>query len=148
MGIPSLNYYIRSLCPDAIKHIQLKQLAGKTIVIDVSIYMYRFKENGTIIENMYIMCSLFKKYGITPIFIFDGLPPCEKYETIRQRHLKKKQAEKEYQALKKNLENDNILSKQKRYALIAKMKSPERVYIPRYFYFLSNSPGTGSNIRK
>lgn len=124
MGIRSLNYYIRLLCPTSIKNIHLKELAGKTIVIDISIYLYRFKENGTIIENMYIMCRLFKKYGITPIFIFDGPPPCEKYEIIKQRHLKKKQAEKEYQVLKKNLNNN--LSKQKRLALMEKMKSLEK----------------------
>ena len=123
MGIPSLNYYIRLLCPDAIKYIQLKQLSGKTIVIDTSIYMYQFKGNGGIIENMYIMCQLFKKYKITPIFIFDGPPPSEKYETIKQRHHKKKEAEKEYCLLKKCLEdNDNILSKQKRAAIQEKIK--------------------------
>ena len=56
MGIPSLNYYIRKFCPNSVKDIHLEEFSGKTIVVDTSIYLYRFKGNGTIIENMYVMC--------------------------------------------------------------------------------------------
>ena len=32
------------------------------------------------IENFYLMCSIFKYYNIVPIFVFDGVPPKEKHE--------------------------------------------------------------------
>lgn len=127
MGIPSLNYYLRTACPEAIKTTHLSYFKGKRLVIDTSIYLYRFKGNGTITENMYIMCSLFKKYGIIPIFIFDGAPPREKYETIKQRSLKKYQAEEEYLVMKEQLQN--IISKQKRSAIMVKMKLLEKKFI-------------------
>jgi len=127
MGIPSLNYYIRKFCPNSVKDIHLEEFSGKTIVVDTSIYLYRFKGNGTIIENMYVMCRLFKTYDITPIFVFDGAPPCEKYETIKQRILKKKEAEEEYNIMKQNLENR--LTKQQRNTIIDKMKILEKQFI-------------------
>lgn len=127
MGIPSLNYYIRKFCPKSIKTCHLKAFEGQTIVIDTSIYLYRFKGNGTIIENMYIMCGLFKKYNITPIFVFDGAPPSEKLETIKRRILKKKEAEEEYNVMKNNLEN--VLTKHQRNSIIDKMKVLEKQFI-------------------
>ena len=127
MGIPSLNYYLRITCPEAIKTTHLSHLKGKTIVIDTSIYLYKFKGNGTIIENMYIMCSLFKKYGIIPIFIFDGIPPNEKYETIKQRNIKKYKAEEKYLVIKANLQD--ITSKKERASAINKMKLLEKQFI-------------------
>ena len=127
MGIPSLNYYIRKFCPESIKKRHLKAFEGQTIVIDTSIYLYRFKGNGTIIENMYIMCGLFKKYNITPIFVFDGAPPSEKLDTIKKRILKKKEAEEEYNIMKQNLENR--LTKNQRNNIIEKMKILEKQFI-------------------
>ena len=127
MGIPSLNYYIRKFCPTSIKTQHLRAFEGQTIVIDTSIYLYRFKGNGTIIENMYIMCGLFKKYNITPIFVFDGAPPSEKLETIKKRIRKKKEAEEEYNVMKNNLENR--MTKHERNNIIDKMKILEKQFI-------------------
>ena len=127
MGIPSLNYYIRKYCPRSIKTSHLKELEGQTIVIDTSIYLYRFKGMGSIIENMYIMCGLFKNYNITPIFVFDGAPPSEKQDTINKRILKKKEAEKEYNLMKNNLKN--VLTKHQRNIIMDKMKVLEKQFI-------------------
>ena len=127
MGIPSLNYYFRTACPEAIKHITLKSLEGKTIVIDISIYLYKFKGDGDIIENMYIMCTLFKKYNITPIFIFDGKPPPEKYKTIKRRKDKKEAAEREYNLTKAQLEKNISYKKKKEIQL--KMKHLKKQFI-------------------
>ena len=127
MGIHSLNYYIRKFCSKSIKTQHLKAFEGQTIVIDTSIYLYRFKGMGTIIVNMYIMCGLFKKYNITPIFVFDGTPPSEKHETIKKRILKKKEAEEKYNVMKNNLENR--LTKYERNSIIDKMKELEKQFI-------------------
>ena len=72
MGIKSLNKFIKIKCPNCISRINLKDLENKVIVIDTSIYLYRFASDDTLIENIYLMVSLFKQNNITPIFIFDG----------------------------------------------------------------------------
>ena len=57
----------------------------KNFCIDASIYLYRFKCNDALLENLYLMCSLFRVYNIDVIFVFDGKPGEEKYEEIKQR---------------------------------------------------------------
>ena len=104
MGISRLNSFLRRRCNKNLIPVHLRQFRGKTLVIDTSIYLYKFKADGCIITNMYYMCILLKYYGITPIFIFDGKPPPEKRITIEKRKTKKAKAETEYNLLKKKLE--------------------------------------------
>ena len=66
--------------------------------------MYRFASDDSLIENMYLMLSVFRNYSIIPIFIFDGKPPVEKRELLQKRKEDKHEAEKEYQKLKQTLE--------------------------------------------
>jgi 5'-3' exonuclease len=90
----------------------MRELFGKTIVIDVSIYLYKY---SALIENIYLMISIFKNYGIIPIFIFDGKPPTEKKALLQKRRQDKVEAEKEYHELKTELNNPrNNLSKDDR----------------------------------
>ena len=67
-----MSKLLKTQCYDETKQIHLSSLYGKKICIDVSIYLYRYKSQNTLIESFYLMCSLFKHYNITPIFIFDG----------------------------------------------------------------------------
>ena len=127
MGIPSLNYFIRTACPHGITNISLNQLRGKTIVIDTSIYLYKFKGAGGIIDNMYIMCGIFKRYNIIPIFVFDGKPPPEKTNTLQKRKLKKEEAEKYYNRLKTYLETD--ISFKEKTKIRDKMKMLKKKFI-------------------
>ena len=47
MGIQYLNSYLKkSTKKDSLLKIKLKELFGKTIVIDTSIYLYRFLGDG------------------------------------------------------------------------------------------------------
>jgi len=108
MGIKHLNKYLRVECAKSITCMDMKELANKTIVIDISIYMYKYQTDGTLIENIYLMLSLFKHYGIIPIFIFDGKPPIEKRELLRQRYNDKVIAEAEYNRLSALLEQDSL----------------------------------------
>ena len=108
MGINQLNKFIRGKCNndhkhDAITPISLRNLAGKKIVIDTSIYMYKYAKDNHIIEGMFSMISTLLHYNITPIFIFDGKPPIEKDKLIAERRVKKKNAEKKYNKLKQDL---------------------------------------------
>ena len=57
MGIKHLNKYLRVECAKSITCMDMKELANKTIVIDISIYMYKYQTDGTLIENIYLMAS-------------------------------------------------------------------------------------------
>tara|TARA_B100000902_G_C27229097_1_gene873832 strand:+ start:368 stop:1300 length:933 start_codon:yes stop_codon:yes gene_type:complete len=109
MGIRALNKYIRDNTrnTDAIISSHLQYFSGKTIVIDTSIYIYKFIKDAILksneincllskdfqnnILNNYFekLIALFKKYSIVPIFIFDGSVPEEKRQIIVERQQKK-----------------------------------------------------------
>jgi len=108
MGIKNLNRFLRNNCGDAIKFISIKELSGKKIAIDISIYLYKFAADNTLIENIYLMLSVFRFYNIIPIFVFDGKPPAEKKELLEKRKKDKKDAEKEYAKLSEQLKSGNI----------------------------------------
>jgi 5'-3' exonuclease len=78
----------------------MSKLQGKSIVVDVSIYLYKYESDNTLTESIYTMISIFRHHNITPIFIFDGVSPTEKKELIESRLQKKRIAENEYYKLK------------------------------------------------
>lgn len=78
----------------------LRQFTNKTIVIDTSIYLYKFAEKSAVAENMYLMISVFRQHNIVPVFVFDGKPPPEKKALLIKRKLEKDAAEERYNALK------------------------------------------------
>jgi len=115
MGIRDLNKFIKNKCINknvynnnikSIECIPLKSLKNKKIAVDISIYLYKFAEDGRLIENMTHLIERFKYYKITPIFIFDGKPPEEKKKLLNDRYLKKIESEKEYKELEKSLEKE------------------------------------------
>lgn len=108
MGIKHLNRFLREEAQDCIKFISLAELSGKKIAVDTSIYMYKYASEGTLLENMYLMLSTLRHYEIVPVFIFDGKPPPEKKLLLQKRKEGKQDAEKEYNQLKKQLENQTI----------------------------------------
>ena len=105
MGIRMLNKFLQEKCKDSISCIHLSSLSGKKIVIDISIYLYKFLSEGALLENLYLMISIFREYNIIPIFIFDGKPPAEKNDTIAFRKKNKKNAREEYYRLKQILDD-------------------------------------------
>lgn len=112
MGIQYLNSYIKnSVKTDSIVKTSLKDLQNKIIVIDTSIYLYRFLSENSLLENMYLMIALFKYYKIIPIFVFDGKPPKEKLEIIEKRNNDKLIAETKYNSLQKLLTITNDSNK-------------------------------------
>ena len=105
MGIPRLNRFLMDNCTkQSISKKDLSCFSGKTIVVDTSIYLYKFISENALFENMYLLISIFKYNNITPIFVFDGKPPVEKKETLENRRIEKNKAEKKYKELKKELD--------------------------------------------
>lgn len=109
MGIKNLNRFLRDNAKNSIKFESMSNLSGKKIAIDISIYMYKYASENALIENMYLMLSIFRYYNVIPIFIFDGKPPAEKKELLQKRREDKKEAELEYNNLKNTLQiNENM----------------------------------------
>lgn len=109
MGIKYLNKFLKENTHNSIRLISMSELSGKKIAVDISIYMYKYESDETLIENIYLMLSIFRYYNIIAIFVFDGKPPNEKKDLLQKRRENKKEAEEEFRYLKKQLiENTNI----------------------------------------
>jgi hypothetical protein len=108
MGIKQLNNFLLENCTsNAIFKTSLKYFSNKTIVIDTSIYLYKFAEKSAVAENIYLMISVFRQYNIVPVFVFDGKPPTEKKALLIKRKLEKDAAEIKYNELKTSVESGN-----------------------------------------
>ena len=123
MGIKNLNYHLRNNCKDSIRCINISDLTGKRIVVDASIYLYKYESENLLLENMYLMLSIFHHYNIIPIFIFDGKPPPEKKALLIKRREDRYEAQVEYNKLKEQLENkDNENDKQDIISMMDQLK--------------------------
>lgn len=104
MGIRYLNSYLRSNCKNGIQEIDINEMSGKSIVIDVSIYIYQFDVDDKLIENMTRFIDILKANTIEPIFVFDGKPPAEKFDVINKRKEVRKKAIEDCATISKQLE--------------------------------------------
>lgn len=104
MGIKQLNKLIR-LHAD-LSTVKMSELSGKTITIDIMIYMYKYLATNSLLENMYSLCILCMQNNITPIFIFDGVKPKEKSEELNRRRESRKKAWEKYDSILNNLKED------------------------------------------
>ena len=129
MGIKFLNRFLRDESPNAIKFLSLRELSGKKIAVDISIYMYKYASDGNLIENMYLMLSIFKHYNIIPIFIFDGKAPTEKKALLKKRREDKKEAEDEYNILKNQLEINKNMDELERQEIINNMDMLKKKFV-------------------
>lgn len=129
MGIKHLNKFFKEKAGDSIKFIPLSGLSGKKIAIDISIYMYKYASEDTLIENIYLMLSIFRHYNIIPIFIFDGKPPSEKKELLQKRRHDKKQAEEEFNKLKMTLSNNICIDENEKQDIINSMDMLKRRFV-------------------
>jgi flap endonuclease-1 len=112
MGIKNLTSFLMEHCPNAIKQTQLFELRGKKVAIDVSIWLYRFKYKGNkLIPKFFEQINRLRMNDITPVYIFDGIPPEQKKEVINNRKNKLLDKKNKIDALKKELEDNNDLSK-------------------------------------
>jgi flap endonuclease-1 len=111
MGIKNLNTLIEQHSRNGKQKEHLSKYSGSTFAVDTNVYLYKYlygKSNH--IDGMFFMINKFKKFNITPIFIFDGKPPTEKSETIKNRRLIKNKLEEKLSLLKiriSNTHNDN-----------------------------------------
>lgn len=128
MGIKHLNYYIKKVAKNAVIKYNLSDLTGKYIVVDINIYMHKFVAEGSIIEQMYTMLSVFKYYNIIPIFIFDGTPPTEKERVLCERKINKNIAENEYTILEQKIQDIPLHNVYERNQILNDMKKLKRQF--------------------
>jgi len=129
MGIRYLNRFLRENAYPAIKMISLAELSGKKIAIDISIYMYKYAADNTLIENMYAMLSMFRYYNIIPIFVFDGKPPAEKKELLLKRRSDRQESLDEYDKLQNILKNNNDIEEYEKQEILGQMDILKRNFI-------------------
>jgi flap endonuclease-1 len=122
MGIRNLNQYLRNNCPKSIRCINIADLSGKRIAVDISIYLYKYEAENALLENMYVMLSIFRHYNIIPIFIFDGKPPAEKKALLIKRKEDREEAIEEYNKLQNQLKNSEDSLKQDILSSIEQLK--------------------------
>jgi flap endonuclease-1 len=127
MGIKYLNSFLKDNCPDSIKCVSMGDLSGKKIAVDISIYLYKYVGDDCLVENIYLMISIFRYYNIIPVFIFDGKPPAEKKELLKQRKEDKKEAENEYNRLKECLLSS--IDESDRQEIITNMDALKRQFV-------------------
>jgi flap endonuclease-1 len=129
MGIKNLNSFLRDNCPESIKCTSLADLSGKKIAVDISIYVYKYTGDDSLVENIYLMLATFRYYNIIPIFIFDGKPPAEKKELLQKRRADKKEAENEYNQLKNILNSENSIDEEKKEEIETNMDALKRKFV-------------------
>ena len=103
MGIKGLTPLLKDKAPQSIESISLSQLRDKRVAIDISIFLYKslsnVRYNGDYLRNsqgeiVSHIVGIFQKtiqylsVGIQPLYIFDGKPPEEKRECIKERNQK------------------------------------------------------------
>jgi flap endonuclease-1 len=133
MGIKYLNKFLKENASKSINISSISVLSGKKIAVDISIYMYKYASENNLIENMYLLLSIFRHYNIIPIFIFDGKPPNEKKELLQKRREDKKAAQEEYNILKNTLSNNTNMDDNDRQEIINNMDMLKKkiVYISK-----------------
>ena len=129
MGIRYLNRFLKDNASPSINLYNLTKLSGKKIAVDISIYIYRFAGDNTLIENIYLMLSIFRHYNIIPIFVFDGRAPVEKLELLQKRKEDKEKAQEEYNKLKNALNNEMNESEKQEIIYQMEMLKKKFVYI-------------------
>lgn len=127
MGIKCLNRYFMQNCKHSIRKMHLSALSGKKIVVDTSIYLYKYQHQKNLHENIYLMISLFHKYNIVPLFVFDGKPPPEKMDALKERKLMKDSAEMKYNELSDSL--DQIQDKELIDTILSEMDLLKRQFV-------------------
>lgn len=113
MGIKDLKQAIAKYCPENKKQIKYSELSGKTITVDTSIYLYKFKYgDNNFLYRFLKQIEWFYKNDIKLIYVFDGKPPQEKNNIISERrNIKKQKYERKEQIESKIIQIDDELKK-------------------------------------
>ena len=127
MGIKGLTQLIKQHSPESIETINLHKLSGKRVAIDASLFMYKMLINmrksnndyftskeGKIVSHIngiFYKTTNYLAVNITPIYVFDGKPPENKQNVLKNRNDKVKNAKSEMENKELTEEQKNHLEK-------------------------------------
>jgi flap endonuclease-1 len=122
MGIKGLTQLIKANAPDAIETINLHKLSGKKVAVDASLFMYKMlinmrtnnqsyltSKDGKVVSHItgiFYKTANYLAVDVTPIYVFDGKPPENKGNVIKERHEK-------VACAKQAMTNENLTEEQK-----------------------------------
>jgi 5'-3' exonuclease len=106
MGVRHLNQFLMKHCPRGMQNITFEHLRGKLIVVDISIYLYKFKGFDDLLNLIRNMLSILQYHDIRAIFVFDGKPKQNKKNELIKRQKNKDVAWEKYT----KLENTNSVT--------------------------------------
>lgn len=119
MGIRGLNKYFKHLASSkSIRQLNIHELKGKTLVVDTSIYIYKFIEDGSLLNNMFTFITQCMEYNITLLFVFDGKPNHLKKEVLLTRSRRKITASNQYLALEEEYDKNGGMMSEPEKSLI------------------------------
>ena len=128
MGIKSLSKILQVKCAPAMSERPLSAFMGYRVAIDVSIFMYKFMYvYGDVIDGLTRLTVTLLKNGILPVYVFDGKPPKEKDELLRERKEKRDELILMNKVLKKVIEVRS--SEKAKGVAIAEMKAVVKDYV-------------------
>lgn len=113
MGIKNLKKILLKKCNKGIyKQTNISLFSHKTIFIDTSIFMYRYKYVGDMYSKFLLMIVMLLKHNITPVFVFDGKPTNNKINNVLQeRKIKKDKVKQQITVLETSIENKKDILK-------------------------------------
>jgi len=116
MGIRGLNALIKKYSPDCMTQNDIRKYYGKTVAIDTSILLYKFRYASKV-ENSHLVgianrVKFYVMNGILPVFVFDGVPPEAKNVTLEKRHAAKEKIYTRLEELKQKVPDNEIEEKE------------------------------------
>src|SRR5579885_1448971 len=101
MGIKNLMQIIKRFAPDSLKLTKITKYENSIIAMDANLLIYKIifgiringydlKNDDLVVTHLFALLQKIKgflKYNITPVFVFDGIPPKIKETTLKQRQI-------------------------------------------------------------
>ena len=99
MGVKDFYKVVKKHCPERIDIVDMRDLAGYKVAVDVSIYLYRSVRSCGVsrwIDSFISFACDLKRFRIHPVYIFDGpnSPPEKRSEQSRRRNQLKRQLDR------------------------------------------------------
>jgi len=103
MGIKNLMKIINKYAPESVSYTKIDNYKNKILAVDANLMIYKMiyairlngydlkntnNDNEIIVTHIHTLLSKFKgfiKYGITPVFVFDGIHPKIKNQVVEKR---------------------------------------------------------------
>lgn len=109
MGIKNLTLLVKNFAPNAMNERNLNDYNGMVAAIDTSLFMYKYVyNNNDHLDGLTRQILKLMKYGITPLYIFDGYPPEEKTDTLELRNKRKINLNLQLKDINEKITNCNI----------------------------------------